>query len=92
MIKGNDLKNIGFSKVKHLFIDSYTIDIGRDRTIDISSPSTPNEMIFISNHDPDDFKKIEDIIVLRNYDYDGYTSLSDLENIVNLLKTQKKNK
>lgn len=79
-----ELLKIGFKEIPHFTIgNSLIYDLGRNRELSISCLSTPNEMVFICEKDNKDENKINDIICLRNFDYDGYTSLEDIKNIIN---------
>ena len=83
MITNNDLIELGFKPVPTFTIgNSVTYDLGRGRFLSASSVGTPNEMLFICQHDINDYKKIEDIITLHNYDYDGYLSLEKVKKII----------
>lgn len=73
------LQNFGFTQLPHFTVnDAWRIDLGRKRILTVSCVGTPNEMVFISEEEP---PKVTDVVVLRNYDYDGYTSVHDLQNI-----------
>jgi hypothetical protein len=63
---------------------SLNYDLGRDRYISVQSPGTPNEMIFICEMDRESLK-ITDIVVIKNYDYDGYTSIEDVKLLISLI-------
>ena len=91
-ISKDDLIDLNFKQVKHIFLESYTLDIGRDRSIDVSSPGAPNEMVFISQHDYNDYRNIEDIITLKNYDYDGYITVEELETLIEFFTKNNKSK
>jgi len=79
----DSLKDIGFEEIPHFTImNSLLYDLGRSRTLSIGSLGTPNEMIFITQSDYDDMRKIEDIITIKNYDYDGYSTLDDVKLII----------
>lgn len=90
MLEEKSIIKLGFKKVKHIFLNSYTLDIGRDRSLSISSIGTPNEMLFICQHSHKDYRIIEDIVTLKNYDYDGYLTIDELSNIINFFTTNNK--
>lgn len=76
------LLKLGFKPIPHMTVmNSFTLDIGRDRVISIGCVGTPNEMIFLI----EDYSKrvpSQDICVLRNFDYDDRTYVHTLQNIV----------
>ncbi len=73
------LEKSGFIQPPHFTVqNSWYKDIGRNRTISIACVGTPNEIIFISEMEDN---KVSNIIVARNYDYDGKTYLHQLQNI-----------
>lgn len=68
-----DLIKLGFEAIPHPTIGNTVIyDIGRNRYLSASSMGSPNEMIFLCEHDERDVTKVTDVIVLHNYDYNGY--------------------
>lgn len=80
------LLDLGFKEIPHFTVgDSLFYDLGRGRQLSISSLRTPNEMLFIRQIDDNDPKKITDLVVLKNYDYDGYTSLETVQDLIRLL-------
>ena len=62
-------------------LNSYTKSIGRNRILSVGNVSTPNEMIFLCEINATDDKKIDDAICIRNYDYDKYTHVHQLQNL-----------
>lgn len=81
-----ELLEIGFEEIPHYTIgNGLTCQLTRNRFISISCLGTPNEMIFLGEIDRKMSDKINDLIVVRNYDYDGYTSLEWIQEFKNLL-------
>jgi hypothetical protein len=79
----DDLKDIGFKEMPHFTVmNSLVYDLGRNRSLSIGDLGNPNEMVFLCERDYDDPRKINDLICLRNYDYDGYTKLEDIKSII----------
>ena len=79
----DDFKTIGFKEMPHYTVmNSLLYDLGRGRYLTIGCLGTPNEMLFIGQIDNDDNKKVTDVIVLKNYDYDGYTKIEDVKTII----------
>ena len=73
------LCNSGFKQLPHFTIQNlYNISIGRDRVISVACVGTPNEMVFINEEKP---PEVKNIIVARNYDYDGKTFVHQLQNL-----------
>lgn len=82
----DDFKTIGFKEMTHYTVmNSLLYDLGRGRYLRIGCLGTPNEMLFIAQIDNDDNKKVTDVIVLKNYDYDGYTKIADVKTIITLI-------
>ena len=83
------LERCGFVKSNTLLsklslLTSWQLDIGRNRVLSVCNVATPNEMIFISEEEPEK-RKVNDVIVIKNYDYDGYTHLHTLQNLLSIL-------
>jgi len=79
----DDLIDLNFEKIKHFTItNSFIYKLGRNRHLSIGSVGTPNEMLYICESDPNDYRKIIDLVCLHNYDYDGYLSKSNLNNLI----------
>jgi hypothetical protein len=80
------LIELGFKELPHSTItSSLTYDLGRNRQLSFGSIETPNEMLYIYEIDDKDPRKITDLVCLRNYDYDGYTSIEQIKSIINLI-------
>lgn len=80
------IDELGFKPIPHFTIaNSLILDLGRDRHLSIGSVGTPNEMLFICSTDPNNSKKVTDIICLHNYDYDGYMTSETLSKIIQTL-------
>jgi len=73
------LEKCGFKQLPHYTVqNNWNISLGRDRVISVANVETPNEMVFINEEQP---PEVKNIIVARNYDYDGYTHLHQLQNL-----------
>ena len=73
-----DIIEMGFKPVGHFTImDCHLYDLGKNRQLSFGSVGTPNEMLFITQTDYDDPKKVTDIICLHNYDYNQHNLTSD---------------
>ena len=82
---------MGFKELPHSTIgDIIVYDLGNDRQLSIGSIGTPNEMVTISQSEPDDYRKITDVVRLHNYDYDGYLTEERLMEFMSLKKQKKK--
>jgi hypothetical protein len=78
-----ELLKLGFKEMPHFTIGQNLIfDLGRRRSLSISSLGTPNEMLFITELQEDCDKTITDLICLHNYDYDGFLNLRKLKNLI----------
>jgi len=82
----DELKQIGFKEMPHFTVmNSLIFDLGRDRQLSIGCLGTPNEMMAICQVEKEPVKKITDIIVLSNYDYDGYLDTQKIKDIINVI-------
>lgn len=63
-------------------------EIGRNRIISIGNIGTPNEMVWISEVDSQDNKKITDLVCIHNFDYDGKLMLHTFQNLYFALTNQ----
>ena len=78
-----NLLDVGFQEIPHFTITNNLIyDLGRNRHLSFGSIETPNEMLFICEVDDKDSRKITDLVCLKNYDYDGYTSIDQIKTII----------
>jgi len=65
------LLEIGFVPLRHIIIhDCMVFDLGRERHLSVGNIGTPNEMLSICA--VDESGQVSDVIILHNYDYDGY--------------------
>lgn len=80
-----DLTDIGFKEIPHFTINNgLTYDIGRGRYLSAGCVGTPNEMVWIYETDDKDETKINDLVCLHNYDYDGYLTLEKIQKIISI--------
>lgn len=86
----DELKDIGFKEIPHFTVmNSLVYDLGRNRSLSIGDLGTPNEMVFLCERDYDDPRKINDLICIKNYDYDGYTDLEQIKLIIKCISSAK---
>lgn len=75
------LLHYGFESYPHFTVmNSKFIKLGRNRQISIGCVGTPNEMVWLQEVD-EDKKTVNDLICLRNFDYDGKTYAHHIQNI-----------
>lgn len=75
------LDDLGFETYPHMTVmNSKFLKLGRNRQLSVGCVGTPNEMVFLQEV-ADDGMKINDLICLRNFDYDGKTYVHHLQNI-----------
>ena len=89
----NLIDNVGFYELPFENIGSSLIyDLTRGRYLSFTSIGTPNEMLFLAQKErmTNDSKTVTDIIVLSNFDYDGYLSLDKLMSVINSFERIKK--
>lgn len=80
----DNLLEIGFKSISTYTInDSLIYSLGRNKYLSVGCVGTPNEMVFLYEKDNRD---INDIITLRNYDYDGYTNIDTIKSMIDILK------
>lgn len=78
-----DAINLGFSELDHFTVlKNLVYDLGRNRHLSLAAIGTPNEMLFISTVGNDLPLKITDVVVLSNYDYDGYLTIEKLRSLI----------
>ena len=83
MLNNKKLEKIGFKPVEYFTVgDNMIYKLPRYRQLSISSAGTPNEIMVINDINKDNPNIIENIIVLHNYDYDGYLSESRLNDLI----------
>lgn len=89
-LKNDDLIQIGFKKIPTFTIgNNVTFDLGRNRQLSASSIGTCNEFLAICEIDDENPKKINEIIVLHNYDYDGALSMEKITGIIESITGKK---
>jgi hypothetical protein len=77
--------NMGFEPIPHFTItDSLIYDLGRNRYLSIGDVGMPNEMVFICEVNDENKNRIDEIIGLHNYDYDGYLTKERLQQFMAL--------
>jgi hypothetical protein len=77
--------NMGFEPIPHFTItDSLIYDLGRNRYLSIGDVGMPNEMVFIYEVNDENKNRIDEIIGLHNYDYDGYLTTERLQHFMAL--------
>jgi len=69
----------------HNILNSIFFKVGRNRIVSVGNVGTPNEMIWLCQVNATNDKIIDDIICLRNYDYDGYTPVHTFQNLIHAL-------
>ena len=75
------LLKFGFEKLNHFTVHNpIHIELGRQRKLIVCSVGTPNEMVYI-DFEGEDNGSSRDLIVLKNYDYDGFTHVHQLQNL-----------
>jgi len=73
MLTKERVLELGFKELPHKnLLNSLVLDIGRRRQLSISSLGSPNEMLSIYEINMSDDKQIDDLIILHNFDYNGY--------------------
>lgn len=83
MLSKKDCLEIGFKEMPHYTVgDSLTYDLGRNRQLSISCVGTPNETLWITQSDRKDYRKIDDLVCLHNWDYDKYITIDKLKQII----------
>jgi len=83
-----DLLDIGFQESPTFTVGKImSFELGRGRQLAVSCIGTPNEMVSIGYRENIKSHKVTDLIVLRNYDYDGYTSMDAIKQLIEILVT-----
>lgn len=82
---------IGFEKLPYFTIGGNLVyDLGRNRHLSINGIYAPNEALYICECNTSDYRDINDIICLHNYNTDGDLTKSKLLNIIRCLKHDRK--
>jgi hypothetical protein len=76
------LLKFGFERIPHYTITNSIIKkTKRGRCLSIGCVGTPNEMVFLSYQEDESSLKIDDLICLWNYDFDGRLYVHQLQNL-----------
>jgi hypothetical protein len=87
MLTKEYLITLGFKEIPHFTIMNNLIyDLGRNRHLSIGSLGTCNEVMFICESNPDNYKEIIDLICLHNYDFNGFLTKEKLESLLSFFK------
>ena len=82
----------GAYQLPHFTImNSFYLDLGRDRELSIGCVGSPNLIVFlkeVERNENGDVIKINDIITIHNWDYDGELYLHQLQNLYAVLKKE----
>ena len=90
VLSAEDCLELGFERLPHFTVaDNLIYQLGRNRHLSIGCVGTPNETLFICESDPKDYRKINDLICLHNFDYDGYLSKSKLQTLISSIGVSK---
>lgn len=74
-----ELLEIGFTELPYPSVHNpLNYDLGRSRKLSVSCLGTGNEMVILAEKNEEDL----DIVVLRNYDYDGLTDLDTIKSLI----------
>lgn len=80
-----DLIKIGFIETPHFTItNSVTYDIGRRRYLSAGCVGTPNEMLWLCERSDKNETKVNDLVCIHNYDYDGYLTIEKINKIISI--------
>lgn len=81
----------GFNELPHFTVASNLIyDLGRGRHLSFGSVGTPNEVLFICQKDHKNPNKINNLVCLHNFDFDGYMDIHRLRLLINGVVSNKK--
>ena len=88
MLNKEQVLELGFEELPHLnLLNTLILDIGRNRKLSLGGIGTPNEILSIYEV-YDGF--IGDLVVLSNYDYNGYLTLEKLTVLLSFFGENKK--
>lgn len=91
MLNREQVLELGFYEMPHFTIgNSLIFHLGRRRFLSLSCLATPNEMLFMYEVNQDNTKKIDDSVILSNFDYDGYLTLEELTLLLSFFRRKKK--
>jgi len=78
-----ELLDLGFEEVPHFTItNSLNYDLGRNRFLSIGDVGNPNEMMFIKEMSFEDKEKVEDLVCVHNYDFDGFMTIEKMTALI----------
>lgn len=78
----DDVKELGFLEFDHYTVgNSMYYDLGRNRFLSIGSIGTPNEILAILEKEHES-NSASSVVILHNYDYDGYLSKDKINNLI----------
>jgi hypothetical protein len=82
----DDLIEIGFKKIPHFTIaNSVIYPLGRHRHLSAGCVGTPNEMLWICETDDQNETKINDLVCIHNWDYDGVLTIEKVKMLINTI-------
>lgn len=88
MTKQEFIDKLGFKEMNHFTImDNIEYPLSRNRSISVGCAGTPNENVWLCQHDINDYKKITDLVCISNFDYDGLISEDRMKSLINLFLT-----
>lgn len=93
MLTRDEVLNEGFSEITHLTLMNVLFyKLGRRRYLSFGCIGVPNEIMSICEVvDENNPKLIRDLVILHDFDYDGYMTLEKLRTIIKgLTMTNKK--
>jgi len=80
----------GFKSKPHLVLGKiFWLDVGRSREIQVTCIGTPNEMMSLNQNEG--ARKISDVVVIHNYDYDGFLTEQKLDALISVFNQPAKN-
>jgi len=86
-----DLIKIGFKRLSHWTVNNaHVYNIGRGRELSVGDVGTPNEVVAIVGRPRTQGDiSLADVVILHNYDYDGYMTVERLRRLLDWFSRQR---
>ena len=82
----DDLIKIGFEAIPTYTVgNGITYKLSRNRQISGNCIGTPNEILFICEISDNNESLITDLVILHNYDYDGYLTIEKVQKLIDAI-------
>lgn len=89
-MEDEELFSLGFKKLPHFTVgDNLIYQLPKNKELSLCFRGTPNEILFLSETDDLNPKKISEAICISNWDYNGPLDISTLKTLIEILERKK---